>query len=108
FLDFLIGRSPGERQQEYRTGLDGLNTEAQKRFHKAFAEVDESEASALLAPLREAWTYEPPRDPVANFLLMAKQDIRTGTVNSREYNASNAARGGRRFGAAGLYWYPLD
>ena len=30
------------------------------------------------------------------------------TPNSREYNASNAARGERRFGVTGLYWYPLD
>ena len=37
FLDFLIGKSPADRQTLYRTGLDGLNSQAKKQFGKAFA-----------------------------------------------------------------------
>ena len=73
FLDFLIGQSPAERQQIYRTGLDILNAQAMKQFKKNFAEVDETQANTLLAPLRAAWTYNPPTEPLARFLREAKR-----------------------------------
>lgn len=104
FLDFLISQSPEATQQLYKAGLDTLNAQAKKRFTKPFADLDASQASELLAPLRQPWTYDPPSDPFARFLRAAKQDIRTATMNSREYTAAVAA-GGRRGGAGlGLYW----
>ncbi len=106
FLDFLIGASPAERQQLYRTGLDLLNANARKQFAKTFAEVDAAQAAKLLAPLRESFTFDPPADTLARFLRAAKADIRTATMNSREY--ASAAAGGRRGAGVGLYWYPLD
>ena len=106
FLDFLIGASPAERQQLYRAGLDALNAQAMRRFRKPFAEIDAAQATALLAPLREPWTYNPPADPFARFLREAKQDVRNATVNSREYATAGAA--GRRGGGMGQYWHPLD
>jgi hypothetical protein len=108
FLDWLLSQSPAERQALYRTGLDQLNEQATKRFSRMFAEVDAKQAAELLAPLRESWTFEEPADPLARFLRAAKLDVRTATLNSREY-ASAASSGGRR-GAAGigLYWLPLD
>jgi hypothetical protein len=102
FLDFLIGDSGADRKQLYRAGLDGLNAQARRQFSKAFADLDASQASALLAPLRQPWTYAEPADPVARFLRTAKADVRTATLNSR------AASSGRRFAGGGLYWYPLD
>lgn len=108
FLDFLIGESPAERQQLYRAGLDALNAQAKKRFDKAFAEVDATQAAALLAPLKEPWTYEPPADPLARFLRAAKSDIRTATMNSQEYANAAGSGGGRRGGGMGQYWYPID
>jgi hypothetical protein len=107
FLDFLISKSPADRQQLYRAGLDALNAQAQRQFKKAFAEVDEAQAATLLAPLRQPWTYEPPADPFARFLREAKQDVRTATQNSRAY-ATAGSTGGRRGGGMGQYWYPLD
>jgi hypothetical protein len=107
FLDFLVGKSSAERQQLYRAGLDALNAQATRQFKKAFAEVDDAQAGALLAPLRQPWTFEPPADPLARFLREAKQDVRTATVNSRAYITA-AATGGRRGGGMGQYWYPLD
>lgn len=53
FLDFLISESPAERQHLYRAGLDGLNALAQKHFHQPFAELADSDAASLLAPLRQ-------------------------------------------------------
>jgi len=109
FLDFLVSESPKERQTLYRTGLDQLNAQAKKRFSKPFAELDLAQASDLLSPLREPWTYEGPSDPLAKFLWAAKQDVRTATMNSREYaSAAGAASGRRGFGGAGLYWHSLD
>ncbi len=106
FLDFLISKSPAERQQIYRAGLDALNANAQRQFKKPFAELDTTQASSLLAPLREAWTYVPPTDLFARFLREAKSDVRTATMNSRAYATAGAA--GRRGGGTGQYWYPLD
>jgi hypothetical protein len=107
FLDFLIGESAAERQQIYRTGLDGLNAQAKKRFGRAFAETEAGQAEQLLAPLREAWTGDPPADPVAHFLWAVKTDVRSATLNSREWSAAAAATG-RRAGGTGLYWLPID
>ena len=108
FLDFLISESPQDRQQLYKTGLDLLNSQAKKRFNKPFTEVDAAQATTLLAPLREAWTYDPPTDPLARVLQDAKRDIRTATLNSREYAAAASSGGSRRGAGVGLYWYPLD
>ena len=108
FLDFLISRSPRERQDIYRTGLDGLAAQARKRFNKDFDSLDEEAIATLLAPLKQAWTYDPPAEPIARFLRAAKQDVRTATVNSREYASAATGGGGRRGAGLGLYWYPLD
>ena len=107
FLDFLIGKSPAERKQLYTNGLNTLNAQATKRFGKAFADVTDAQATELLAPLRQPWTYEPPTDPFARFLREAKQDVRNATINSREY-AVASSNGGRRGGGLGQYWYPID
>jgi hypothetical protein len=108
FLDFLISQSPNDRQALYRDGLDALNNATKKRFSKTFADVNAEEAASLLAPLRQQWTYDPPSDPLARFLWATKQDVRTATVNSREYTIAAASGGGRRGSGVGLYWYPLD
>lgn len=107
FLDFHISKSPADRQQIYKGGLDTLNAQATKRFGKAFAEATDAQAAELLAPLKQPWTYEPPADPFARFLRDAKQDIRNATMNSREYTAASSS-GGRRGGGLGQYWYPID
>ncbi len=104
FLDFLIGESPAGRQQVYRTGLDALNAQSHKQYGKVFSEVDTAQAEALLGPLRAPWQYDPPSDPLAHFVVTAKADVRTATMNSREYNAGGAGTGGRRIGGTGLYW----
>jgi Gluconate 2-dehydrogenase subunit 3 len=104
FLDFLLGESPSDRQQVYRAGLDALNAQARKQHGKLFTEVDAAQAEALLAALRQPWQYDPPADPLAHFLITARQDVRTATMNSREWNAAGAQSGGRRMGGTGLYW----
>ena len=108
FLDFLIGSSPADRQQLYTVGLDRLNAQAKKEFNKSFAEVDATQIEKLLAPLRQPWTYEAPADPLARFLIAAKQDVRNATINSREYNTAAASSGGRRAGGVGQYLYSMD
>ena len=108
FLDFLIGSSPADRQQLYTVGLDRLNAQAKKEFNKSFAEVDATQANKLLAPLRQLWTYDPPADPLARFLFAAKEDVRTATMNSREYSNAGAASGSRRAGGVGQYLYSMD
>lgn len=106
FLDFFIGAAPGEQQQVYRDGLKALDAAAKTRFGKPFAKIESADADPLLAPLREPWTYEPPADPLARFLWAAKDDVRTATLNSREWSLA-AASNGRRSGR-GLYWLPID
>lgn len=108
FLDFLLSRSQQDRQQLYRVGLDQLNAQAKKLHNKTFAETDTAQATVMLAPLKQPWTFDPPTDPLAAFLRAAKQDVRTATVNSREYSAAAGSARGRRGGGGGLYWYPID
>lgn len=107
FLDFLLHESPPERQTLYREGVARLGSEARARFQKPFAEVSEAEAGAILAPLREPWTYQGPSDPFARFLQAAKEDFLKATVNSRRWAMAGS---GRRRGAAGLntYWFPIE
>jgi hypothetical protein len=107
FLDFFLSQSAVDRQLLYRNGLDGLNVQARKRFTKSFADVDAGQADALLAPLRDPWTYDVPSDPVAAMLRAAKDDIRRATTNSREWNLASVA-GRTRGGGGGLYWLLID
>ena len=107
FLDFLLGVSPANRLTLYKAGLDRLNTEAQQRYHKPFAEITAAQAEPILAPLHAPWSYRGPADTFAKFLLEAKSDLMSATVNSREYIAV-AAQQGRRGGGVGQYWYPIE
>ena len=107
FLDFLIGVSPQDRITLYRTGLDRLNAEAQQKYHKPFGEITAEQAAPILAPLHAPWSYRGASDSFAKFLLAAKSDLLTATVNSREY-ITVAAQKRRSAGGAGQYWYPSE
>lgn len=107
FMDFLIGDSPIDRQQLWLSGLDALEYQSQTRFRKAFGDTDAAQADALLAPLHQPWTYEPPADPIARLLVAAKKDVRAATFNSFERNLA-AFGGTRRRGGGGLYWLPVE
>lgn len=110
FLDFLIGESPTADQLAYTAGLDALNYAAATRFDKPFADVDESQASELLAVLREPWSPVPSTDPLVVFLHRAKADVRTATVNTQAWAVASAAQGGggRRRRGAGQYWTTVE
>lgn len=107
FLDFLIGCSPPDRSTLYRNGLDRLNADAHRQYRKAFAELNMEQADAMLAPLREPWSYTGPADPFAQFLLAAKHDVLTATVNSRQWIQAVSARR-RSAGGMGMYWFPIE
>jgi hypothetical protein len=93
FLDFLIAQSPKPRQTMYRRGLDRLG-------------ASPGETAALLAVLREPWTYQGPVDEFAQFLAAVKEDTLRATINSRQWAAAST---GRRGGSGiGTYWYALD
>jgi hypothetical protein len=110
FIDFLVSASPAERRQLYRNGLDALNTQARSKFGKPFADLDASQADAILKPLivTVAWQYDPPKDPIKHFVFQAHQDIRTATRNSLEASSAAANSGRRGFAGTGLYWNPVD
>jgi hypothetical protein len=109
FLDFLIGVSPADRQQLYRTGLDALNTQAKKQFSKSFADLDDAQAHAIVAPMLAAvpWPKDPPKEVLKAFMFAAREDIAMATRNSPEYAAALASSG-RRGGGAGSVWKPID
>jgi hypothetical protein len=106
FLDFLIGQSPADRQSLYREGTARLNQEARSRYGKTFAGLSDSEADPILAPLREAWTYQEPGDPFARFLRATKNDMIQATLNSRQWAA--AASGRRAASGLNTYWFPIE
>lgn len=94
FLDFLVSTSPDEQKTLYRKGLDRLT---------ASGVTDQT-----LAPLREPWTYHGPADPLARFLVTAKEEIIRATFNSRVYAAAQASGRRRGAGAANYYWLPSE
>ncbi len=107
FLDFLIGASPADRLTLYREGLDRLNAEAERLHHKPFAGLEAAQAGPILAPLKAPWSYAGPSDSFARFLLTAKSDLITATVNSQEYIAAVSERR-RSAGGVSRYWYPVE
>jgi hypothetical protein len=113
FLDFLIGVSAEDRQSLYRGGLDGLNERANKEFAKEFAELEVKQADSILRPLLavRAWPEDLPSDPMKNFIAQVHEDLRTATMNSREWADAAAARREREHGfnrSIGYYWKPID
>ncbi len=108
FLDFLIGVSPRDRRQLYQSGLDWLESEAQRMFFTAFAKTTNLQADALIRPWLRVWmTDHPPTEEHAAFVNAAHTDIRTATINSPAW--SDAARAkGRASTGVDLYWYPVD
>ncbi len=113
FLDFLIGVSPDDRQKLYLSGLDNLETQANDKFQKSFCDLDDHQADAILRPLLVArpWPQDLPSDPVQNFIAQVHEDLRTATMNSREWAAA-AEKSGHRFTrgfrTSGYYWSPID
>ncbi len=107
FLDFYLGLALPDRQQVYLKGLDALEAVAKKKYQKSYEAVSVEQANELLAPLKQPWSPEPPADALTRFLQVAKADVRTATLNSKEFNASNVG-GARRPGGVGLYWKRLD
>jgi hypothetical protein len=109
FLDFLIGASLPDRQKLYRGGLDTLNGRAKKSFNKAFADLNDVDADAVIRPflVPVAWVQDAPKDPTVQFVVEAHRDIRTATQNSREWATAGTASGRRR-GGGGTYLNPID
>ena len=98
FLDFFLSQSSADRQTRYKAGLDRLNG-------AGFLSMDAVKAAPLLTPLLAPWTYKPPSDEHARFLLEAKEDLYRAMVNSKQF----AEQGGRRAGAGlNTYWHVLD
>ena len=107
FLDFLMSKSPADRQTMYRNGLDQLNRESRTRFAKPFAAVDATQAAVNLKPLTEAWIYNGPSDPFARFLVTAKEDFLRATLNSRPF-VTAMSKTVRGYGGTSYYWYPVE
>ncbi|MCX6609095.1 MAG: gluconate 2-dehydrogenase subunit 3 family protein [Acidobacteria bacterium] len=110
FLDFLLSVSPEPRQTLYRSGLDHLDSQANKLFQRPFSGLSAAQADQVLKPLIVAWTFDPPTDPHQRFLTELRADLRTATTNSAPYAKANANNSRRRRGpgGAGFYWLPID
>ena len=113
FLDFLIGASPADRQNLYLSGLDAIEAQSHEKFHKSFSALNDRQADAILRPLLVArpWPQDLPNDPLQNFIAQVHEDLRTATVNSREWAAASE-KAGHRFPrgsrSTGYYWRPID
>lgn len=107
FLEFLISKSPQDRQMLYKNGLEHLNSEANRLHRKAFATLNAEEAAPILKPLAAAWTYAGPSDVFAQFLLAAKEDVLRACVNSSVYATAMAAST-RGSSGTNYYWFPVE
>jgi hypothetical protein len=108
FLDFLIGTSPAPRQKVYTEGLNWLETQSQSKFKKPFSQLDDTQTGSLLKPWLRTWMSDhPPTEPHANFINIAHDDIRTATLNSKQWS-DTAPTSGDEAAPSGLYWYPIQ
>lgn len=113
FLDFLLSASPEDRQKLYLSGLDGLEEQSIDKFQKSFCDLNAQQADAILKPLLVArpWPEDLPSDPMQNFIAQVHEDLRTATMNSREWSAA-AEKSGHLFSRgsriSGYYWKPID
>ena len=98
FLDFFLSQSSADRQSRYKTGLDRLNG-------AGFLQMDATKAAPLLTPLLAPWTYKPPNDEYARFLLEAKDDLYRAMVNSKQFADNHG--GGRTGAGMNTYWHVL-
>jgi hypothetical protein len=108
FLDFLIGSSSEERQRLYCGGLDWLEAESKKKFSTEFSQLTDQQAGELLKPWMRTWLNDhPPTEEHADFINIAHDDIRTATVNSREWSAAPQKSTQPRTEEE-LYWSPIQ
>lgn len=109
FLDFLIGGSPQARKDVYAGGLDWLESEAQKKFNANFAKLDEAQVDALLKPWLRTWMNDhPPVEAHADFINIARDEIRIATVNSRPWYEATPRPSGPDPYNSSLYWFPIQ
>jgi hypothetical protein len=108
FLDFLIGASPTPRQKMYTGGLEWLNYQALAKFKTIFASLDNSQVDAILKPWLRTWMSDhPPVEIHADFINIAHNDIRSATINSKQWS-DVASVGAQEKTATGLYWEPIE
>lgn len=108
FLDFLIGNSLEERKRVYSKGLDWLDAESKKRFNAEFAKLSDAQAGELLKPWLRTWLNDhPPTEEHADFVNIAHDDIRTATVNSKEWSVAPQV-GAEPRTEEELYWSPIQ
>ncbi len=108
FLDFLLGKSPVDRQRMYQGGLDWLDAEANKQFSSPFAQLDAAQTDRILQPWLRTWmTDHPPTETHADFINIAHADIRKATVNSKAWSEAPSRRA-QETTPVGLYWYPIE
>ena len=113
FLDFLISASPDDRQNLYQFGLDSLDSQSRDQFQKPFCDLDAQQADRILRPLLvvRPWAEDFPSDPLQKFIAQVHEDLRTATMNSREWAAASEKSGRhftRGFRGSGYYWFPID
>ncbi len=93
FLDFFIGKSNTTVRKMYTSGLDWLNAESLRRFKSPFAKLDNAKADDLLKPWLRTWMSDhPPVEAHADFINVAHSDIRSATINSREWSDVPSSR----------------
>ena len=108
FLDYLVGTSPEARQKLYQGGLDWLDAEARSKYRLPFAKLKDSQADLLIEPWMRTWMSDhPPTEKHADFINIAHEDIRTATVNSKQWDDASVAAG-QDWVTGGLYWSPIE
>jgi hypothetical protein len=108
FLDFLIGISPKSRKKLYSRGLDWLDAEAKTKYKLPFAQLNPTQADALIKPWLRTWmTDHPPTEPHADFINIVHEDIRIATMNSKVWDDAGVAAG-QDWVTGGLYWSPIQ
>ncbi len=108
FIDFLMATSPASTQKMYTSGLAWLNQEALNKFKTSFASLDNAKVDAIIKPWLRTWLSDhPPTELHADFINIAHSDIRSATINSKQWSATPSAPTQQKTEVA-LYWTPIE
>lgn len=83
YIDFILGISGAQTQNNWRTGLRWFDDEAQRRFTRGFAQADEAQRRQILDDIAWPARARPEFQQQANFFNSVRDLVAAGFFSSR-------------------------
>ena len=83
YVDFILGISSGQTQNNWRTGLRWFDEEAQRRFTRTFAQSDDAQRRLILDDIAWPARARPELQQQAGFFNSVRDLVAAGFFSSR-------------------------